>query len=81
LVRLVWGRKRIFQEHFHKAMRDPPPRTRDFSWEHLQLQMPDLSSLDIHRKGDLQMPDLSSLDIHRKGDLARHPSNAPKQSA
>jgi hypothetical protein len=27
-------------------MMNPPPRTRDFSWEQLQLQTPDLSSLD-----------------------------------
>jgi hypothetical protein len=36
----------VIQEHFDRVMRDPPPRTRDFSWEQLQLQTSDLSSLD-----------------------------------
>jgi hypothetical protein len=27
-------------------MMDPPPRTRDFFWPHLQLQTPDLTHLD-----------------------------------
>jgi hypothetical protein len=36
----------IILEHFDRVMRDPPPRTHDFPWEQLQLQMSDLSSLD-----------------------------------
>jgi hypothetical protein len=38
-------KQQILQRHFESVMEDPPPRSRDFSWQDLQLSGCDLSTL------------------------------------
>jgi hypothetical protein len=39
-------KQNIIQDHFESVMADPPPCTRDFNWQTLHLETPDLLSLD-----------------------------------
>jgi hypothetical protein len=39
-------KQQLVQEHFERVMSEPPPRTRDLSWDDLVLPTIDLSALD-----------------------------------
>jgi hypothetical protein len=39
-------KQQIVQEHFERVMSEPPPRTRDLSWDDMALPTIDLSPLD-----------------------------------